>query len=57
MVANLGVFLVIPNAFTLLIVALSFVSINTQIRLEEEFLLQQFGEEYEKYLREVRRWI
>ena len=38
MIANIGLFLVIPNAFTLLIVSLSTVSINTQIRLEESFL-------------------
>lgn len=37
-VANAGLFLVLPNAFTLLIVSLSIVSVNTQIRLEEEFL-------------------
>jgi protein-S-isoprenylcysteine O-methyltransferase Ste14 len=40
LVANIGLFLVLPNAFTLLIIALSSVSINTQIRLEEEFLLK-----------------
>lgn len=38
MIANVGLFLIIPNAFTLLIISLSMVSINTQIRLEEAFL-------------------
>lgn len=57
MIANIGLFLVIPNAFTLLIVSLSTISINTQIRLEEEFLKLEFGTKYEEYLKKVRRWI
>ena len=57
MLANIGVFIVIPNAFTLLIISLSTISINTQIRLEEEFLRNEFGEEYKEYSKKVRRWI
>ncbi len=57
MIANVGLLLIIPNAFTLLIVSLSMVSINTQIRLEEEFLKRSHGEEYEEYLGKVRRWL
>ena len=57
MIANIGLFLIIPNAFTLLIVSLSMVSINTQIRLEEAFLKTTHGNAYEQYLNKVRRWI
>ncbi|MCH1472909.1 MAG: isoprenylcysteine carboxylmethyltransferase family protein [Bacteroidia bacterium] len=57
MIANIGLFLVLPNAFTLLIIALSTVSINTQIRLEEEFLVKEFGEKYTEYKQSVNRWI
>jgi len=57
MIANLGLLLIIPNAFTLLIVSLSIASINTQIRLEESFLKTVHGQEYENYLKKVRRWI
>lgn len=57
LIANFGLFLIIPNAFTLLIVVLSTVSINTQIRLEETFLKSVHGQEYENYLKKVRRWI
>lgn len=57
MIANIGLFLVIPNAFTLLIISLSIISINTQIRLEEDFLRQEFGNEYLKYSNKVRRWL
>ncbi len=56
MIANLGLLLIIPNAFTLLIISLSIISINTQIRLEEEFLKNSHGQEYEAYLNKVRRW-
>ena len=57
MIANAGLFLVLPNAFTLLIVSLSTISINTQIRLEEKFLIKEFGYEYEQYCKRVNRWI
>lgn len=57
MMANIGLFLVIPNAFTLLIFSLSTISINTQIRLEEEFLKREFGNVYLEYAKKVRRWL
>ena len=57
MIANVGLFLVLPNAFTLLIVALSTTSINTQIRLEEAFLTKEHGEQYTSYRSKVNRWL
>jgi protein-S-isoprenylcysteine O-methyltransferase Ste14 len=54
---DIGLFLVIPNAFTLLIAALSISSIHTQVRLEEGFLKKVHEEKYEKYVKKVRRWI
>ncbi len=55
--ANIGLFLVIPNAFTLLIFALSSVTINTQVRLEESFLKDTHKGTYSDYCQKVRRWI
>ena len=57
MIANVGLFIIIPNAFTLLIVSLSTVSISTQIRLEEEFLKKRHGGIYHVYLKRVGRWL
>ena len=57
MVANFGLLLIIPNAFTLLIVSLSIISINTQVRLEESFLEKSHGTSYANYCKEVRRWL
>lgn len=57
MFANVGLFLVLPNAFTLLIISLSTISINTQIRLEEEFLMEEHGEQYLNYRSKVSRWL
>ena len=51
-----GVFLIIPNALTLLFLVLGFVLIQIQVRLEEEFLAQAHGTEYENFQREGRRW-
>ncbi len=57
MVANIGLFLVLPNAFTMLIVSLSTISVNTQIRLEEEYLKKTHKNSYWDYSKKVRRWI
>ena len=57
MIANVGLLLIIPNAFTLLIVSLSTVSINTQIRLEEAFLEKSHKTAYINYCKKVRRWL
>lgn len=52
-----GLFLVIPNAVTLLALVLGAVLIQIQVRLEEEFLSRTHGEEYAEYRREVSRWL
>ena len=56
-VADIGLFLVVPNAFTLLIGVLSIVVIQTQVRLEEAFLVEAHGDAYIRYREEVRRWL
>lgn len=57
MLTLLGLFLVIPNAVTLLIFVLGVVLIQIQVRLEEEFLSEMHDEEYVAYRRDVRRWL
>ena len=56
MLTLLGLFLVIPNALTLLAFVLGVVLIQIQVRLEEEFLAAAHGEEYAEYRCRVRRW-
>lgn len=53
----LGLFLVIPNAVTLLVLGLGAVLIQIQVRLEEEFLSGAHDEDYAEYRRGVRRWL
>ena|SRR6185369_15415566 len=53
----LGLFLIIPNALTLLAFVMGVVLIQIQVRLEEDFLVKTHGEDYEQYRREVRRWM
>ena len=55
--SNLGLFLIIPNLGTLLVLVLSYFSIQIQIRLEEAFLRGQFGNDYLNYCQKVRRWL
>jgi len=57
MLTLLGLFLVIPNAVTLVVLALGVVLIQIQVRLEEEFLSKTHGEAYAEYRRDVRRWL
>jgi protein-S-isoprenylcysteine O-methyltransferase Ste14 len=57
LLADLGLFLIAPNAFTLLVAVLSYATIQTQVRLEEDFLKESHGENYQEYFRKVRRWI
>lgn len=52
-----GLFLTIPNAITLLTLVLGFVLIQVQVRLEEAFLGQVHGRDYDDYRRRVRRWL
>jgi protein-S-isoprenylcysteine O-methyltransferase Ste14 len=53
----LGLFLVTPNAVTLLVFVLGVVLMQIQVRLEEEFLSKTHGEHYAEYRRDVRRWL
>jgi len=53
----LGLFLVVPNALTLLVFVLGFVVISIQVRLEESFLLESHGAAYTEYQSRVRRWL
>jgi protein-S-isoprenylcysteine O-methyltransferase Ste14 len=56
-VTLVGVFLTISNALTLLFLALGFVLMQIQVRLEEEFLSRLHGTQYDKFRLAVRRWI
>lgn len=53
----LGIFLVIPNAVTLVILITGDLLIQIQVRLEEEFLTRSHGQAYLAYKKQVRRWM
>lgn len=53
----IGMLLILPTAATLVITVLGFVLIHVQVRLEEAFLLEKYGEDYRNYQMNVRRWI
>lgn len=52
-----GLFLVLPNAVTLVIWLLGDAMLQIQVLLEEEYLRQAHGEAYQKYIQQVRRWL
>lgn len=53
----IGMLLILPTAATLVITVLGFVLIHVQVRLEEAFLLEKYGQDYRSYEKRVRRWI
>ena len=56
-ISLLGLFLTTPNALTGLFLFFGFVLMQIQIRLEEEFLTNQHGQNYLTYKQKVRRLI
>lgn len=52
-----GLFLILPNAFTLLLWVLEDVMVQLQVLLEENYLTETFGAAYQDYRMQVRRWM
>ncbi|MCG8421926.1 MAG: isoprenylcysteine carboxylmethyltransferase family protein [Proteobacteria bacterium] len=52
-----GLFLVLPTAVTLAVMAVGHVLINIQVRLEENHLESMHQDAYRSYCRRVRRWV
>ena len=52
-----GLFLIIPNALTLLILIVGLLIIGVQVRLEEEHVGKMYPREYAEYCQRVRRWL
>lgn len=57
LISYLGTFLIIPNTISFSILLVTFVTIQTQVRLEEEYLEIVQGGEYLNYKADVRRWL
>ncbi len=57
LISYLSTFLIIPNALSFTIMTVTFVTIQTQVRLEEEYLDSVQGQRYADYKSRVRRWI
>jgi protein-S-isoprenylcysteine O-methyltransferase Ste14 len=57
MVQLAGLFLLIPDAITLLVMVSGYLLISVQIRLEEAHLRGLHGPDYAMFERSVRRWI
>ncbi len=51
-----GVFLILPNAITLLVFVSSTLLFQVQVRLEEEYLTKTHGENYLHYCQKTGRW-
>ncbi len=51
-----GIFLILPNAITLLVFVASILLFQVQVRLEEEYLYKTHGEDYISYSQKTGRW-
>ncbi len=56
-VAYFGTFLMLPNFVSGVLAVTTWIILNIQVRLEEEFLVSTKGQKYEDYKNNVRRWI
>ncbi|MFX1565322.1 MAG: isoprenylcysteine carboxylmethyltransferase family protein [Promethearchaeota archaeon] len=52
---NIGLFLISLNLILLIIVLLGLVVVASRIRVEEEMMIEQFGDEYRKYMEQTGR--
>lgn len=57
LISYLGTFLIIPNILSFSILLVTFVTIQIQVRLEEEYLESVQGNQYLNYKKNVHRWI
>lgn len=53
----LGILIAFPNAWHACFVAAAVYTFHLQIQNEEEYLIQTFGEEYIRYMQQVRRYL
>lgn len=53
----LGFFMTIPNAITFTILVTGEILVQTQVRLEEDFLIRTHGDAYRTYQKQVRHWM
>jgi protein-S-isoprenylcysteine O-methyltransferase Ste14 len=51
-----GLFLILPNAITLLVLVSSIWIFQIQVHFEEEYLAKKHGKSYTEYTKKVRRW-
>ena len=53
----IGLFFLLPNVLTAIILVSGYIVIQIQVRLEEQFLSEKLGPEYQRYKEKVRRWL
>ena len=56
-IVYLATFLMLPNLLSAVLAVTTWIILNVQVRLEEEFLSATKGQEYDDYKSKVRRWV
>jgi len=56
LIGQFGFFLALPGIFSLVCLIIGGLSIANQIKLEEAYLSERFGEQYHDYCQKVSRW-
>jgi protein-S-isoprenylcysteine O-methyltransferase Ste14 len=56
-IAQLGLFLSLPSAFTLVCLAVGLWAVHAQVRVEERLLAERWGDAYTAYRAHTPRWL
>ena len=56
-VTQFGVFLIMPNAVMLILLFQTYQLLQIQVRLEEDYLLSKYPQDYAEYRQQTRRWL
>ena len=56
LITLIGIFLILPNAISLLVLVTTTLIFQVQVRLEEEYLTKKHGKSYLEYCKRVGRW-
>lgn len=56
LITQWGFFLALPSVFTFICLAVGHIAIFNQVKLEEHFLKNRFGDSYLDYVNQVPRW-
>ena len=53
----IGIFFILPNTLSFALILVMLITVQVQVRLEEEYLEKIHGDKYKEYMTRIRRWL